>query len=109
MAKAISDNGLRVLNYIIESGDNELTAQKIADKLEFEKKATVDGIVTSGLIGRGDNAKNLVERVSGGFVQDENGKIKEIKFIRVTDAGRAYDHEAAKAADLEAAAAKKAQ
>lgn len=108
MGKAISDNGLKVLNYIIENEDKDLTAQAIADALGFEKKATVDGVVTSGLIGREPNAKNLVERVSGGAVKTENG-IKEIKYIKVTAAGKAYDHEAAIAADIAAKTAPKAE
>lgn len=99
MAKnAISENGKRVLDYVIEHKDEDLTATDIAENLGFEKKSTVDGIVTAGLI----RNRNLVERVSGGAVQTEKG-IKEIKYIKVTEAGLAYNHEQAIAADIAAA------
>lgn len=104
MAQAISENGLKVLNYLKENEGADLTAQDIADALDFEKKSSVDGIVTAGLI----RNRGLAERVSGGAVQTDKG-IKEIKYIKITEAGKAYDHEAAIAADIAAKTAPKAE
>ena len=62
------------------------------------EKKSVDGIVTSGLI----RSKGLAERIPAQIeVTDEEGnvKYKDVKFIQLTEAGNAYDHEAALAAD----------
>ena len=98
---AVSEKALTVLNYLKSIGDANVTAADIADALGMEKKS-VDGIVTSGL-----QRKGLSERVPAQIeVTDEEGntKYKDVKFIRLTDAGQAYDHDAALAADAAAAA-----
>ena len=103
MKNAVSEKSLTVLNYLKELGDDaNVTAGDIGAALGLEKK-TVDGIVTAGLI----RNKNLVERVPAQIeVTDDEGntKVKDVKFIKVTDAGKAYDHESALAADAAAAA-----
>ncbi len=99
--KAVSEKSLVVLNYLKEIGDANVTAQDIATALDMEKKS-VDGIVTSGL-----QRKGLTERVPAQIeIEDEEGntKYKDVKFIKLTDAGKAYDHEAAKAEDAAATA-----
>ena len=105
MSQAISENGLRVLAYLIENDGTDMTAQSIADALGFEKKSSVDGIVTAGLI----RNRGLAERVAGPVVMNEKGKPSVIKYIKVTEAGKNYDHEAALAADAAAAAELAAQ
>lgn len=102
MTNAISENGLKVLNYVIENPGK--TAQEIADALGFEKKSSVDGVVTAGLI----RNRGLVERVVSGIGTNEKGKPVEIKVINPTQAGLDYDHEAAVQADIEAKAAEAA-
>ena len=102
MAKAVSDKSLVVLNYLKEIGDANVTAADIAEALGLEKKS-VDGIVTSGLI----RNKGLAERIPAQIeVTDDEGntKYKDVKFIKATAAGMAYDHEAAKAEDAAATA-----
>ncbi len=97
MGKAVSEKSLTVLNYLKENSTADLTAADIAEALGMEKKS-VDGIVTAGLI----RNKNLVERVEAQIeTQDDNGNTvtKPIKLIKLTDAGLAYDHDAAVAAD----------
>ena len=99
--QAVSEKALTVLNYLKSIGDANVTAADIADALGMEKKS-VDGVVTSGL-----QRKGLSERVPAQIeVTDEEGntKYKDVKFIRLTDAGQAYDHDAALAADAAAAA-----
>ena len=99
---AVSDKSLVVLDYLKSIGDANVTAADIAEALGMEKKS-VDGIVTSGLI----RNKGLAERVPAQIeVEDEEGnvKYKDVKFIKATAAGLAYDHEAAKAQDAAAEA-----
>ena len=101
MANAVSEKSLVVLNYLKEIGDVNVTAADIAAALGMEKKS-VDGIVTSGL-----QRKGLTERVPATIeVENEEGNAvtKEVKFIRLTDAGKAYDHDAAVASDAAAKA-----
>lgn len=98
---AVSEKALTVLNYLKSIGDANVTAADIAEALGMEKKS-VDGVVTSGL-----QRKGLSERVPAQIeITDEEGnaKYKDVKFIRLTAEGQAYDHEAALAADAAAAA-----
>jgi Mn-dependent DtxR family transcriptional regulator len=104
MAKAVSEKSLTVLNYLKEIGDENVTAADIAEALGMETK-TVNGVVTAGLI----RNKGLAERVPAQIeIEDEEGnkKYKDVKFIKLTDAGKAYDHDAAVAEDEAAKAAK---
>lgn len=94
---AVSEKSLVVLDYLKSIGDENVTAADIAAAVGMEKKS-VDGIVTSGLI----RNKNLAERIPAQIeVTDEEGntKYKDVKFIKLTDAGKNYDHEAALAQD----------
>ena len=100
--KAVSEKSLTVLNYLKEIGDANVTAADIAEALDMEKKS-VDGVVTSGL-----QRKGYTERIPAQIeVQDDEGntKFKDVKFIKLTDAGKAYDHAAAQAQDAAAKAA----
>jgi len=97
--KAVSEKALTVLNYLKSIGEANVTAADIAEALGMEKKS-VDGVVTSGL-----QRKGLSERIPAQIeVTDEEGntKYKDVKFIKLTDAGKAYDHEAAQAEDAAA-------
>ena len=99
---AVSEKSLAVLDYLKSIGDANVTAADIAEALGMEKKS-VDGIVTSGLI----RNKGLAERIPAQIeVTDDEGnvKYKDVKFIKATPAGLAYDHEAAKAQDAAAEA-----
>lgn len=93
MKNAISENSLKVLNYLKENDGVNMTSADIGEALGIEKKS-VDGIVTGGLV----RNRGLAERVPA-EIQLEDGSHKQVKFIQITDAGRAYDHEAALAAD----------
>lgn len=98
--KAVSEKSLMVLDYLKGIGDENVTSEDIAKALDMTKKS-VDGVVTSGL-----QKKGLTERIPA-EIELEDGTHKTVKFIKVTEAGYAYDHEAAKAED--AAAATKAE
>lgn len=99
MTNAVSEKSLKVLNYLKENDGVDMTAADIAEALGFEKKSTVDGVVTSGL-----QRKGLAERVKA-EIELEDGTHKPVKFIKATEKGLAYDHEAAKAQDIAAAQA----
>lgn len=94
---AVSEKSLIVLNYLKEHVGENMTAQDIADALGMEKKS-VDGIVTSGL-----QKKGYAERIPA-EIELEDGSHKPVKFIQATEAGLAYDDEAAKAQDAAAKA-----
>ena len=98
---AVSEKSLGVLNYLKGIGDANVTAADIAEALGMEKKS-VDGVITSGL-----QRKGYTERIPAVIeVEDENGNpvAKNVKFIKLTEAGKAYDHEAAVAQDAAAKA-----
>ena len=101
MKNAVSEKALAVMNYLKELGDDaNVTAADIAEALGMEKKV-VDGVVTSGL-----QRKGYSERIPAQIeVTDEEGnaKVKDVKFIKLTDAGKNYSHEDAVAADAAAA------
>ena len=98
MAKAaVSEKGLVVLDYLKSIGDQNVTAADIAAALNMETKS-VDGVVTSGLI----RNRGLAERIPA-EIELEDGTHRTVKFIKATQAGLDYDHEAAKAADAAAA------
>lgn len=95
---AVSEKSLVVLDYLKSVDGQNVTAADIAAALGMEKKS-VDGIVTSGLI----RNKGLAERIPA-EIELEDGTKKTVKFIKATEAGLAYDHEAAKAQDAAASA-----
>lgn len=96
--KAISEKSLMVLDYLKGIGDENVTSEDIANALGMTKKS-VDGVVTSGL-----QKKGLTERIPA-EIELSDGTHKTVKFIKVTDAGFAYDHAAAQAEDAAAAKA----
>lgn len=107
MANAVSEKSLIVLNYLKGIGDQNVTAADIAAALDMEVK-TVNGVVTAGLA----RGKKLAERVPAQIeVTDEEGNtvVKDVKFIKLTEKGKNYDHEAALAEDAAAKAAKDAE
>ena len=103
--KAVSEKSLTVLNYLKDIGDTNVTAADIAEALGLETK-TVNGVVTAGLIRNKDLAVRVPAQIE---VEGEDGtkSVKDVKFIKLTDAGKAYDHEAALAEDAAAKAVAK--
>lgn len=107
MKNAISEKALQVLDYLKEVGNANVTAADIAENLGWEKKSA-DGVITGGLV----RNRNFVERVEAQIEVENaegNKEIKNVKFIKLTDAGRNYDHDAALAADEAEKAAKDAE
>ena len=96
---AVSEKSLVVLNFLKENDGAKFTAEDIANATGMNTRS-VNGIVTSGLI----KNKGLVVRVPA-EIELPDGLHKQVNFIELTDAGRAYDHEAAQAQDAAAKAA----
>lgn len=95
MTKAVSEKSLIVLDYLKAHNGENMTSADIAEALDMPKKS-IDGIVTSGL-----QRKGYAERIPA-EIELEDGSHKPVKFIRATEAGLAYDDEAAKAEDAAA-------
>lgn len=84
---ALKPNALAVFNYVRENDGADFTAADIAEALSIEVKS-VNGIVTSAF-----QKKGLMIREEG-EIELADGKHKEVKFIRLTDAGREFNPEA---------------
>jgi DNA-binding MarR family transcriptional regulator len=86
----LKENSLKVLNYVrAHEGDN-ITAADIAEGTGLEVKS-VNGIVTSAF-----QKKGLMERVPA-EIELSDGSHKAVKFVKLTDAGKAFDENAEEA------------
>jgi hypothetical protein len=103
--KPVSEKSLAVLEYLRGlDADANVTAADIATALGMTTKSA-NGVITGGL-----QRKGLTVRVPAQVeVTNEDGttKYEDVKFIKLTPAGQAYDHEAA-VAEAEAEKAAKA-
>lgn len=97
---AMSEKTQAVLAYLKEIDGANVTSADISEALGGDEagysKKTIDGVVTSGL-----QRKGLAERVPA-EIELEDGTHKSVKFIHLTEAGKAFvpgvdDVEAAKA------------
>ena len=84
---ALKENSRLVLDYVKAHDGENFTAIDIAEALGLTAKQ-VNGIVTSAF-----QKKSLMERVPA-EIELEDGTHKAVKFIRLTDAGRAFDPDA---------------
>ena len=80
----LKENSLKVFNYVKEHDGEDFTAQDIANELGLGKQ-TVNGIVTSAF-----QRKGLMTRVPA-EVENPDGTHDKVKFIVLTDEGRAFD------------------
>jgi hypothetical protein len=82
---AMKENTKKVITYLqgLDANDN-VTAADVADALGLEKRS-VDGIFTSAV-----QRKQYGERVEA-EIELEDGTHKKVKFLKLTDAGRALD------------------
>ena len=85
---AMKENTKKVIKYLqgLNTSDN-VTAADVADVLGLEKRS-VDGIFTSAI-----QRKSLGERVEA-EIELADGTHKKVKFLKLTDAGRAIDVDA---------------
>ena len=82
MAAALKENAVRIMTYLQEHDEEDITATDIAEALQLEIKS-VNGTITAL-----DRHRKFVEREE---VAITGGKVK---YIRLTDAGRNFDAEA---------------
>lgn len=85
---AMKENTKKVIKYLqgLDATDN-VTAADVADALGLEKRS-VDGIFTSAI-----QRKSFGERVEAEIELDD-GTHKKVKFLKLTEAGRALDVDA---------------
>jgi hypothetical protein len=88
---AMKENSKKVLNYLKENNDATVTAADVAEVLGLEKRQ-VDGIFTSAIQRKGYGVRVPAE------VQLEDGTHKQVKFLKLTAAGMAFDPDAAEEA-----------
>lgn len=84
----LKENSKIVFKYVQSMEGQNITAADIAAATGLEVKS-VNGIVTSAF-----QKKGLMERIPA-EVELEDGSHKAVKFIRLTDAGREFDPNAA--------------
>ena len=85
---ALKENSRKIYDYVKAHEAENITAQDIADALGLGVKQ-VNGSVTSAF-----QRKNLMERVEAERTL-EDGTHAKVKFIKLTDLGRAFDPESA--------------
>jgi hypothetical protein len=95
---AWNENSKTVFNYLKEHDGENFTAADIAEATGIAKRS-VDGIVTASFQ-RHKNAEGDVEPLAQRVVAEillDSGLHQDVKFIRLTDAGRDFDPDAAPA------------
>jgi hypothetical protein len=84
---AMKENSKNVLNYLKGIAGENVTSGDVAEALGLEKRQ-VDGIFTSALQRKGLGVRVPAE------VELDDGSHKQVKFLRLTDAGMAFDPDA---------------
>ena len=80
----MKENSRKVLDYLKGIGNDNVTAQDVADALGLEKKS-VDGIFTSALQKKGLGVRQPAE------IELDDGSHKQVKFLKLTPEGMAFD------------------
>ena len=91
----LKENSKVVYDYVKAHDGENFTAQDIADATGLSVRS-VNGIVTSAFQRHKDKDKNeipLMVRVPAEIEDAATGLHKAVKFIQLTDAGRAFDPE----------------
>jgi hypothetical protein len=89
MATKMTKNSREVFDYLKAAGAGvKFTTKDVQSALGFEKAGSVTGSVT-GLVKKG-YAERFTETV-----ETEDGKVKEIKYFALTEAGANFDPDAA--------------
>lgn len=84
---ALKEDARKVLAYVVEHDGEDFTANDIADATGLGKRS-VNGIITSAF-----QKKELMVREEAEITL-EDGTHDKVKFIRLTDKGRAFDPDA---------------
>ena len=91
---AMKENNIKVYDYVKENGDSNITAADIAEATGLEVRS-VNGIVTAAFqrhteVDGEKVPQPLMERVPA-EIELEDGTHKQVKFIKLTDEGKAFD------------------
>ena len=81
---AMKENSRKVLDYLKGIGNDNVTAQDVADALGLEKKS-VDGIFTSAIQKKGFGIRVPAE------VERDDGTHKTVKCLKLTPEGMSVD------------------
>lgn len=84
---AISENTVKVINHLKSLNGADVTANDVAEALDLTGRQ-VNGIFTGGIQRKGLGIREAAEVVL------EDGTHKAVKFLKLTDAGMAFDPEA---------------
>ena len=84
---AMKENSKKVLNYLKEINGEKVTAADVAEALGMEKRS-VDGIFTSAIQRKGLGVRTPAE------IELDDGTHKQVKFLKLTPAGMAFDPDA---------------
>ena len=84
---AMSENSVKVLNYLKEINGAQVTAADVAEALGLEKRQ-VDGIFTSAIQRKGLGVRTPAE------IELEDGTHKAVKFLSLTADGMSFDPDA---------------
>ena len=84
---AMKENSKNVLNYLKGIGAQDVTSADVADALGLEKRQ-IDGIFTSAIQRKGLGVRVPAE------VELADGTHKQVKFLKLTDEGMAFDPDA---------------
>lgn len=88
----LSENSKKVITFLQGIGDANVTAADVAEKLGIEDKRVVNGVFTAL------QKKELGVRVEK-EIELEDGTHKKVKFLKLTDAGKAIDPNASEDAE----------
>lgn len=84
---AMKENSKKVLNYLKEINGENVTAADVSVALGLEKRQ-VDGIFTSAIQRKGLGVRTPAE------IELDDGTHKQVKFLKLTPAGMAFDPDA---------------
>ena len=102
MKLALTEKQQAIYNFLMDTQGEKFTAYQIADTIGIDRKA-INALVT-GIAKKGYCVREEATSTN------EEGKAVTVKYVVLTDEGRAYDHDAAVAHDeAEAEAAKEAK
>ena len=97
---ALKEKSIQIFEYVKAHEDENITAKDIAAALGIEDARSVNGSITAAFARHREEVDGekvivpLMERVDGELeIEGPNGKVKHeaVKFIKMTDADRAFD------------------
>lgn len=91
----LKPNSRLVFDFVKANDGKDMTAADIAEGTGLEVKS-VNGIVTSAF-----QKKGLMERIPAEILDEATNTHKAVKFIRLTEAGKAFDPDAEETKDAE--------